>query len=339
MADQGRWFKLWCSAATDPDLSNLSLEDFARWCLVGVYLKEHGDEGKVILRPPATALRRQLRLPSFTALVDAFRRFPNCILATGPITWPHGHDKPPVIRGDVLSMGGVATPEWLGAERGGPRGDARSHVTIDHVTELHVCWQNWRKYQEDSSAARTRIWRERKRGERDGRRDDAVTTLEEKRREENKPPISPVPPNGPPSARQRVRPLRGMASPGAPVADGFDRFWSLLPAARRKNKADARKAWDAVRPDAALTETILGALQDQLASPDLAREDFRFFPHPHRWLAKRRWDDDASRMTPTNPYAGWPTLHDCGACERGCHDTLDQRDACRAQRGLPALPR
>src|SRR3989304_6152508 len=36
MADQGLWFKLWCSAATDPDLQNLSNADFARWAKFGL---------------------------------------------------------------------------------------------------------------------------------------------------------------------------------------------------------------------------------------------------------------------------------------------------------------
>src|SRR3990167_4705339 len=44
MADQGVWFKLWCSALADPDLSNLCLEDFARWAILGTYIKAHGTE-------------------------------------------------------------------------------------------------------------------------------------------------------------------------------------------------------------------------------------------------------------------------------------------------------
>jgi hypothetical protein len=74
--------------------------------------------------------------------------------------------------------------------------------------------------------------------------------------------------------------------------DGFDRFWALLPSARKVNKPDARKAWAAVQPDAALTEKILTTLADQLTWPHLLQEDFRYFPHPHRWLAKRRWEDE-----------------------------------------------
>ena len=33
----------------DPDLSNLSLEDFARWALLGTYIKAHGTAGTLRL--------------------------------------------------------------------------------------------------------------------------------------------------------------------------------------------------------------------------------------------------------------------------------------------------
>mgnify|MGYP001583286783 FL=1 len=89
MAEQGRWFKLWTTAPDDPDLGNLSLEDFARWCLLGVYLKVHGSDGRVVLTPPAAALVRTLRLPDFTAALDFVRGLPNCtvtLVTNSPVT-------------------------------------------------------------------------------------------------------------------------------------------------------------------------------------------------------------------------------------------------------------
>src|SRR3990167_3302543 len=80
MADQGRWFKLWVTAAYDPDLGSLSLEDFARWCLFGVYLKTHGTEGSVSLSDPALPVQNLFRVSSFECVLSVLRKFPNCAL-------------------------------------------------------------------------------------------------------------------------------------------------------------------------------------------------------------------------------------------------------------------
>jgi len=77
MSDQGHWFKLWISALHDPDLGNLSLEDFARWAILGAYIKAHGTEGKILLAEPARALCTLFRVPDFAALRAAFQRLPN----------------------------------------------------------------------------------------------------------------------------------------------------------------------------------------------------------------------------------------------------------------------
>lgn len=61
----------------DPDLSNLPLEDFARWALLGTYIKAHGTSGILRLAPPALALCSLLRVPDMTALCALFHRLPN----------------------------------------------------------------------------------------------------------------------------------------------------------------------------------------------------------------------------------------------------------------------
>lgn len=77
MADQGVWFKLWCSALSDPDLANLSLADFARWCILGTYIKAHGTAGELRLTAPARALSGLLQVGDFAALQEVFHRLPN----------------------------------------------------------------------------------------------------------------------------------------------------------------------------------------------------------------------------------------------------------------------
>jgi hypothetical protein len=77
MADQGLWFKLWCSADDDPDLDNLDIADFGRWCKLGLQVKAHGTDGTLVLRAPARSLCAKFQVPDFDALVDAILRFPH----------------------------------------------------------------------------------------------------------------------------------------------------------------------------------------------------------------------------------------------------------------------
>jgi hypothetical protein len=130
MADQGHWFKLWCSADDDPDLGNLEVADFGRWCKLGMYTKAHGTAGTLSFRPPAWALCRKLQLPDFQAVVETIQRF------------PHVH---------------------ITCTNCGENGSVTSE------TNAIVTFQNWQRYQGDMSRARTRRWRARvtakKRGE------------------------------------------------------------------------------------------------------------------------------------------------------------------------------
>ena len=80
MADQGRWFKLWATAAYDPDLANLALDDFARWCLFGIFLKSHGKNGTIEIREPAFALQQLFRFQTFKDVLNCIRKFPNCVV-------------------------------------------------------------------------------------------------------------------------------------------------------------------------------------------------------------------------------------------------------------------
>lgn len=78
MADQGQWFKLWIGADDDPDLGNLSLEDFGRWCRLGLYLKKHGTNGTIAIKCPALPLQQRFRVSSFQDVVSLLHKFPNC---------------------------------------------------------------------------------------------------------------------------------------------------------------------------------------------------------------------------------------------------------------------
>lgn len=77
MSDQGQWFKLWVGSDDDPDLGNLSNEDFGRWCKLGIYVKKHGVEGTINIKPPAKILQNKFAVSSFENVVSVLKKFPN----------------------------------------------------------------------------------------------------------------------------------------------------------------------------------------------------------------------------------------------------------------------
>src|SRR3990167_1139348 len=77
MADLGRWFKLWCTAVSDPDLDNLPIATFGRWAKLGAVIKEHGTNGKITISAPAKSLCAALQCDTFDALIKCIEEMPN----------------------------------------------------------------------------------------------------------------------------------------------------------------------------------------------------------------------------------------------------------------------
>lgn len=140
MGDQGRWFKLWTSAGSDPDLMDLSLEDFARWCLFGLHLKLHGESGKITLKPPCNALLWKLRLPDFPALVAILQSFPNCTVS---------------VTGDVTNTNVTITVTWRNWRK----------YQEDSSVERTRAWRDKRRIQRDDKRDAPVTTLEEKRGE------------------------------------------------------------------------------------------------------------------------------------------------------------------------------
>lgn len=76
----------------------------------------------------------------------------------------------------------------------------------------------------------------------------------------------------------------------------FTAFWEAYP--RKKSKGDAEKAWLKIKPDGALTEQILTALDRAKSSQDWRREDGRFIPYPASWLRSKGWEDEPQGAKP-----------------------------------------
>lgn len=83
----------------------------------------------------------------------------------------------------------------------------------------------------------------------------------------------------------------------------FDLFWGAYP--RKVSKADARKAFAKLNPDAALVEDMLRALDWQKRLPEWTRDGGQFVPYPATWLNSRRWEDEPEGGTPPPQNGGY----------------------------------
>ncbi len=77
----------------------------------------------------------------------------------------------------------------------------------------------------------------------------------------------------------------------------FQKFWEFYP--RGENRQRAVKAWDKLKPDDALIDTMAWALVRQKRSPDWQRGIG--IPHASTWLNGRRWEDEIGREAPDAP--------------------------------------
>jgi hypothetical protein len=92
-----------------------------------------------------------------------------------------------------------------------------------------------------------------------------------------------VPPY-PPQGRDSAEPAK------PPPLSPFDQFWSVYP--KKVGKAAARKAWNKLKPSAALLRKILEAIPKAQQSEEWRRENGRYIPNPSTWLNQGRWDDE-----------------------------------------------
>ena len=77
----------------------------------------------------------------------------------------------------------------------------------------------------------------------------------------------------------------------------IDRELEFYP--RGENRQRAVKAWDKLKPDDAMIDTMARALVRQKASPDWQRGIG--IPHASTWLNGRRWEDEIGREAPDAP--------------------------------------
>lgn len=71
----------------------------------------------------------------------------------------------------------------------------------------------------------------------------------------------------------------------------FDKFWSVYP--RHEGKQAAVKAFDKLKPDDTMLETMVNAILKQKRTDQWS--DPRYIPHPATWLNGRRWEDEPAK--------------------------------------------
>jgi hypothetical protein len=72
----------------------------------------------------------------------------------------------------------------------------------------------------------------------------------------------------------------------------FERFWVAYP--RKVGKDAAFRAWERLKPNDAMLESMLAAVEEQRSSPQWLERGGRFIPHPTTWLNQGRWKDETS---------------------------------------------
>ena len=70
----------------------------------------------------------------------------------------------------------------------------------------------------------------------------------------------------------------------------FNMFWDNYP--RKESKPAARKAFEKIKPDRALTEQIVESVQKWKQSSQWSENDGQFIPYPASWLNQRKWEDE-----------------------------------------------
>ena len=81
MADQARWFKLWCSAPSDDDIQNLCPADRWAWVAFGAYTKLHGTSGEVKVSATNGALAAEMGV-TVRELLPCIKRLPHMTVET-----------------------------------------------------------------------------------------------------------------------------------------------------------------------------------------------------------------------------------------------------------------
>lgn len=105
----------------------------------------------------------------------------------------------------------------------------------------------------------------------------------------NNPPISPLEdkPEGKAESKPDLNTQR------------FESFWRMYP--KKKDKQNAKKAWDKLKVDGELYNTIMRGLVLHCKTKEWLKEDGDYVPYPSTWLNGRRWEDEVKTVVTREP--------------------------------------
>lgn len=70
----------------------------------------------------------------------------------------------------------------------------------------------------------------------------------------------------------------------------FNQFWKAYP--RKMAKTAAKKAWDKIKPNETMFETIMQAIEDQKRGADWKKNNGQFIPYPSTWLNQGQYENE-----------------------------------------------
>lgn len=78
--------------------------------------------------------------------------------------------------------------------------------------------------------------------------------------------------------------------------DAFEKFWKAYP--NKTGRGEAEKRWTELKPDDALIEKIIKAVETQKTWAQWTKDNGQFIPHPSTWLNNKRWEDQGPSAPP-----------------------------------------
>lgn len=78
------------------------------------------------------------------------------------------------------------------------------------------------------------------------------------------------------------------------ICASFDAFWNSYP--KKVSKVTAKKAWDKIKPDEALTDVIVKSVEAFAQTEGWRKDGGQFVPYPATFLNQKRWEDQAPAL-------------------------------------------
>jgi phage replication O-like protein O len=96
-----------------------------------------------------------------------------------------------------------------------------------------------------------------------------------------------------PSPKENTKENRNPHTPtsgGLSIDDSFNQIWKIYP--KKVSKAAAKKAFQKIKPNKELFDTMIKAIETHSSSRDWTKENGQYIPHLSTWLNNKRWEDE-----------------------------------------------